>query len=260
MAPSCRPQNGAVRAVAIEELDHLPFVRHQVDPTRVEGAWVAGEAAAVVVRRTLAAGEVRVASAFGTPADLRPLLAAVADCTPPPDRLLLDAPDATPVPDRWRLAEVRRWHWMLTTRVPDPVDVEVEEVPEEAEVDALLDLAAPDSHARPGTPGIEAWLGVRDEARALVAVGAVVRQPDGSGHLRAVTVHPRARVRGLGRALSTTMTRRAMAGSGVASLGVYVDNEPALRIYRGLGYAPVHTFVSGPVSDSSITSAADPSR
>ena len=50
MAPSCRPQNGGMRAVGVEELHHLPFVRHQLDPDRVEGAWLDGDAAAVVVR------------------------------------------------------------------------------------------------------------------------------------------------------------------------------------------------------------------
>ena len=128
------------------------------------------------------------------------------------------------------------------------------------EVDALLDEAAPDSHARPGTPGVEAWLGVRDDDGTLVGVGAVVRQPDGTGHLRAVTVLEHARGRGLGRELSTAMTRRAMRGPGVASLGVYLDNEPALRIYRGLGYEVAHSFSSGPVSGSSITTAVAPSR
>jgi ribosomal protein S18 acetylase RimI-like enzyme len=88
----------------------------------------------------------------------------------------------------------------------------------------------------------------------------VLRQPDGTGHVRAVAVAQSHRGRGLGRELSRALTRAAMGGSGVCSLGVYVDNEPALRTYRGLGYEVVHTFTSGPVTARSSTTAVAPSR
>ncbi len=249
-----------MRAVGVEELHHLPFVRHQLDPERVEGAWLDGDAAAVLVRRPMVDGPLRTLSGFGPATGLRRLLDAVATEVEPPARVMVDAPDASAVPAAWPLTEVRHWHWMRSTRALGPETVAVEEVVDTDEVDALLDEAAPDSHARPGTPGVEAWLGVRDDDATLVAVGAVVRQPDGTGHLRAVTVLEHARGRGLGRELSTAMTRRAMRGPGVASLGVYLDNEAALRIYRGLGYEVAHSFSSGPVSGSSITTAVAPSR
>jgi ribosomal protein S18 acetylase RimI-like enzyme len=88
----------------------------------------------------------------------------------------------------------------------------------------------------------------------------VLRQPDGTGHVRGVAVAESQRGRGLGRELSRALTRAAMADSGVCSLGVYVDNEPALRTYRSLGYEVVHTFTSGPVSESPSTTASAPSR
>jgi len=156
------------------------------------------------------------------------------------------------------LAEARQWHWMRTTHLPEPPAVEVVPVADD-EVTPLLDVVAPDWHARPGTPGIEVWLGIRDHG-PLVAVGAVLRQPDGTGHVRAVAVAPDHRGRGLGRELSRALTRVAMADTGVASLGVYVDNEAALRTYRGLGYDVVHTFTSGPVTGRSSTTAVAPSR
>jgi len=165
---------------------------------------------------------------------------------------------AEDIPVAWPLAEVRQRHWMRTTHLPEPPAVEVAAVPDH-EVTGLLDVVAPDSHARPGTPGMEAWLGVRD-AEVLVAVGGVLRQPDGTGHVRAVAVAPDHRGRGLGRELSRALTRAAMADTGVASLGVYVDNEAAVRTYRGLGYDVVHTFTSGPVIGSSSTTAVAPSR
>ena len=246
-----------MRAVGIEELQHLPFVRHQLDPGRVQGAWRSGEAAVVVVRRPMPDRVLTDVTGVGG-RDLTGLLADVAGLVAVPDRVRVTAP-ADAFPAAWQVDPVHQWHWMRTTRAQGPEAVEVVPVPDDEEVNRLIDAVAPDSHARPGTPGIEAWLGVRDEGR-LVAVGAALRQPDGTGHVRAVAVAADHRGRGLGRELSRALTRAAMADSGVCSLGVYVDNEPALRTYRSLGYEVVHTFTSGPVSGSSSTIASAPSR
>ncbi|MGZ5399095.1 MAG: GNAT family N-acetyltransferase [Nocardioides sp.] len=256
MGPIIADDNDVMRAVGVEELRHLPFVRHQLDPRSISGAWMDGDAVVVVVRRAVVAGLVTVVTGFGD-RDLPGLLAEVAGRVDMPDRVMVTAA-ADDIPGAWPLAEVRRWHWMLTTDRPEPPTVEVVTVADD-EVTCLLDVVAPDAHARPGTPGMEAWLGVRDADR-LVAVGGVLRQPDGTGHVRAVTVAPDHRGRGLGRDLSRALTRAAMADTGIASLGVYVDNEPALRTYRGLGYDVVHTFTSGPVTGSSSTTAAAPPR
>ena len=160
---------------------------------------------------------------------------------------------------------------MLTSAVPTgPVDPRLVDLgpldgPDEgsaggaaAEVRALLDAGNPGSFARPGTtPHVARWLGLR-EGGDLRAVGALVRQPDGSGHLRAVTVHPDHAGRGLGRAVSVGLTRAGLAVAPVVSLGVYLDNAPALRIYRTLGYVTRHTFASGLTRPSGPTGPAGP--
>lgn len=246
-----------MRTVGVEEILDVPFVRHQLEPALVRGAWRCGDATVVHVDRRVAEGTVAVVTGFGG-RGLRSLLAGVAERVEIPQRVMVTAPP-TAVPEQWPLAEARRWHWMLTSRRPPDPTVEVEVVTDHDEVAALLDVVAPGSLARPGTPGIEAWLGIRDGQR-LVAVGGVLRQPDGTGHVRAVSVAASHRGRGLGRDLSRAVTRAAMAETGLCSLGVYVDNDPALRIYRDLGYRVVHTFTSGSVTDRSITTAVVPSR
>ena len=250
-----------MRSVGVEELGHLPFVRHQIDPGLLVDAWLGDAGAAVVLAgRRLNEGVRVVATALGDPGPLVPLLEHAARHHPAPARLLLTAGAEAAVPAGWAWQPGQRWFWMLSDTPPPAADPRVVEVHDAGEVTALLDREAPDSFARPGTPGIEAWLGVPDDADGLVAVGAVLRQPDGSGHVRGVTVASEARGRGLGRLLSAALTARAMTGAGISSLGVYVDNKSALRIYRGLGYEVAHTFVGGPVTGRSNTSAAAPSR
>lgn len=232
---------------ALTEFDD-PFVRHQLDHSGVEAVWRHDDALVVQGGRPRYDATGPVFTAFGPANSLAPLMAEVADEAAPAFRVTVVAHAAAHLPLEWRHRDPHRWHWMLTRSMPPDFSLPVEEVEAADEVESLLDVAQPNAHARPGTAGIESWMGVR-EAGALVAVGALLRQADGTGHLRAVSVHPDHRGCGIGRGLSAALTRRALAGgSGVATLGVYTDNVPALATYTGLGYTTGHTFVSGPVS------------
>jgi ribosomal protein S18 acetylase RimI-like enzyme len=255
---------GMVREIGPDELltsCPQPFVRHQVDPARTRRAWRHGDAVVVDGVRGRPGERPRgpVYTCLGPPADLEPLMAYVDRVGPAPWRVSVEAPAAAP--RAWDRPEAHTWHWMLThgpvpPRGPHPVT----EVREAREVDAVLDVANPDSFARPGGADLVAWLGVR-RSRRLVAVGALAAMHDGTLHLRGVSVLPEARGDGVGRSLSAALTAHALHhGSGVATLGVYTDNEPALRIYRSLGYEVVHTFCSGEVAARSRTTAAEPSR
>ena len=238
---------GRVNVEALTRVDD-PFVRHQLDHSGVEAVWRHDDALVVQGGRARHDATGPVFTAFGPASSLATLMAEVADEATPAYRVTVVAHAAAHLPLKWRHSDPHRWHWMLTRSLPPDPGLPVEEVDAADEVQALLDVAQPDAHARPGTAGIESWLGVR-EAGALVAVGALLRQPDGTGHLRAVSVHPAHRGRGIGLGLSAALTRRALAGgSGVATLGVYTDNVPALATYTRLGYTTGHTFVSGPVS------------
>ena len=228
-----------------------PFVQHHLDPRHTRRAWVLGRA--VVVDGTRARPrDVPTGPVFtclGPPDDLAELMGQLPCRVPAPWRLIVEVASYDAVPDAWRQRSHHRWHWMTTTIAPDRVPAAELMVDDREQIDALLDVANPDSFARPGTDGIDAWLGVRSRAAGdLVAVGAVLRMADRTGHLRGVSVLPSVRGRGLGTALSAALTARALVGgSGVATLGVYVDNPAAVAIYAGLGYAVAHTFASGPV-------------
>ena len=59
-----------------------------------------------------------------------------------------------------------------------------------------------------------------------------------------VTPPPAAAGQGLGTSVSAALTRRALAVCGTATLGVYVDNAPALAVYDRLGFRTHVSFRS----------------
>jgi ribosomal protein S18 acetylase RimI-like enzyme len=265
-----------VRELSGEELvatSRHPFVRHQVDPATTRRAWGYGDAVLLDGGR-VPPGEAPtgpVYTCLGPARDLEPLLDHAAARLPTPWRVTLAEPARLPA--AWPRPTVKRWHWMLRDgadgrnepdhpaeapeAAADALDalevVEVEHAPGStgaARLDALLDAGNPGSFARPGGGDVALWLGIHTPGDdSLLAAGALQRMVDGTLHLRGVTVLPHARGRGLGRRVSAALTDHALAhGSGVATLGVYVDNVPALRIYHDLGYRVVHTFSSGVVA------------
>ena len=222
------------------------FVRWHLRPDAVTRAWVSDGATVVeaVGERSTVAPDSRVLTCLGPAAALAPLLQAVAGAVPRPDRLTVPVALADGAP--WQHAEHRDWCWMYADRPVPPPRVPVEEVTGAEEIDAVLDAGNPDAWARPHASGTR-WLGLRSGGR-LVAVGAVTRRESGSGLLQAITVVPEARGLGHGRDVSAALTRLAQAGPpGVATLGAYADNPPALATYRSLGYVNAYTFRSGTV-------------
>ncbi len=254
------------------------FLHRQVARDSVQRAWLApdGRAACWSGTGRTAAGPAAVVTVLGTAEAAAPLLAEASSAVEPPERLTVEAAALGAVPAAWRHAERWSWDWMsvseeaFTPSAPDrtapgppPVVEDLDQGAGEA-VLALLEEGFPDSVARPGTPGVLTWHAVRDPAdpSRLLAAGALVGQPDGSALLRGVTTHPAARGRGLAALVSASLTRTALERAPLAALGVYAHNAPALRVYRRLGYARAHAFVSGPLEPTtrSSTTAAEPSR
>ncbi|MEV0731691.1 GNAT family N-acetyltransferase [Polymorphospora sp. NPDC050346] len=133
---------------------------------------------------------------------------------------------------------IGRWLFLDTAAPPSACPGEDAVVPLTAAdhdaIDELLDDVLPDSTTRPGDARVAGWYGIRAGGR-LVACGADRSRGD-VGFLASLAVARDAQGRGLGGALTTALTRRLVDRYGRASLGVYVENVGAIRLYRRLGY------------------------
>jgi ribosomal protein S18 acetylase RimI-like enzyme len=126
------------------------------------------------------------------------------------------SPDLAVVADWIRSAELCR-HW-AGARVGFPI--QLDRLAEEIEF----------RHA-------ESWCLTGDAG--VVGFGQIVPKADARRHLTRLIVDPQARRRGLGRRLTELLVERALAGFAASvSLNVFVDNLPALNLYRSLGFRP----------------------
>jgi ribosomal protein S18 acetylase RimI-like enzyme len=153
----------------------------------------------------------------------------------------INLPRDCPLPPGFEVRD--EWDFRWATRAPasQAGQEAVADLPNSAdrEVDALLDLAMPDTTVRPGHPSARQWYGVRD-GDVLVACGADrsggPSSPAPVGVLGAIAVHPAHRGRGYGTAVSAAITTRLFDEYDLVTLGVWPDNHRAIRIYERLGY------------------------
>lgn len=134
-------------------------------------------------------------------------------------------------------------HWAFLTRTSaaglpaGPPDLlELDDTLDAEEIEAFGSAHNDDFEGFPGHGFATLWLGTRDE-RGLRSVGALHALGTGVPHLAGIVVRPDVRGQGIGAALTGELTRRALTGHGVATLGVYSDNLVAIRLYERLGYA-----------------------
>jgi GNAT superfamily N-acetyltransferase len=148
------------------------------------------------------------------------------------------APQGTPVEPGRRTPH--EWAVRLATAPcpPQPHEAAVQWLEPDAggDVAGLLTAGNPHAAVRPGDPLGGRWFGTYDEG-GLVACGVETVLARPRPHLSSLTVHPRARGRGLGAALTAWFVRRGLeTGANEVMLAVDQDNAVADRLYDRLGF------------------------
>ena len=224
---------------------HDPFARGSLRRPVARG-WLSGRAVAWM--GVDAEERTTYLSALGPPAEVGALIGALVEEVPPKQRMTL--PRGTPAHlPAWMSIDGTDWdfRWLAAPPPRQAGEEAVVEVDDDDELQALLTASSPTASALPGDPGIRRWVGIRD-AGALVACAADTSGATGIGHLSSIAVHPAARGRGLGRAVTAALTRRFFdEGCDMVTLGMYADNTYGRAMYDALGFADTHRFTSGPL-------------
>ena len=233
--------------------EHDPFARGTLRRPLVRG-WVRGSAVAWL--GTDAEERRSYLSALGPPSAVAELLAVLVDGglpeLPPRQRVTLPRGTAALLP-AWVGLDGVDWdfRWTPAPFPPQPGEEAVVPLPDDAlpEVAALLRAGSPRASVQPGHPAVRGWVGLRDpDDDRLLAAAADTSGATGVGHLSSIAVHPSARGRGLGRAVTAALTRRLLAaGADVVTLGMYADNVAGRALYDSLGWRDEHHFTSGPL-------------
>ncbi len=125
--------------------------------------------------------------------------------------------------------------WMQgTTRGADDTRARVIADDEMMQVDALLDLAFPASHARPGERGVRRWWGVVEQGQVLSCAADAWSAPT-VGFLAGVASHPGSRGLGLGRVAVAAAVNAIVETYGCVALMVDESNTAARTLYASLG-------------------------
>jgi ribosomal protein S18 acetylase RimI-like enzyme len=155
---------------------------------------------------------------------------------PPQTEARLFRPGEEPLPAGWEQLDAFPMLQMVAADAPPPATSLA--VPlSEADGPAMMALVAA---AKPGpfgprTPVLGRYLGIRHEGRLVAMAGERLRVP-GHVELSGICVHPDARGRGHGIALTRALVRQAVEGGEVPFLHVRPDNAAAVGLYRRLGF------------------------
>lgn len=155
---------------------------------------------------------------------------------PPQTEARLFRPGEEPLPAGWEQLDVFPMLQMVAADAPPPATSPA--VPlSEADGPAMMALVAA---AKPGpfgprTPVLGRYLGIRHDGRLVAMAGERLRVP-GHVELSGICVHPDARGRGHGIALTRALVRQAVEGGEVPFLHVRPDNAAAVGLYRRLGF------------------------
>lgn len=96
-----------------------------------------------------------------------------------------------------------------------------------ASLQSLLETEPGDSYA------------LLDQHNQLAGFGQIFRREPATGHLGRIIIDPRRRQQGVGQILCSELIQAGVRAHGfrAISLWVYLDNAPAVQLYRALGFA-----------------------
>jgi ribosomal protein S18 acetylase RimI-like enzyme len=248
-APPARPHRGEPLTTA-PPLPEDPYLRWQVPPEKVLARWDDDEGVALLQQGRQGVPVLTVVGTPQTAVRLAPAALATHDVhrTTLPrgavEALGRHAPEAAA-----RLHGGADWDWFWTVTPPPPQRGEHDVVrlhDADDEVRELLAVSSPRHSAVPGAPGVERWVGLRENGSGrLLACAANEPFRAGVPHLASVAVRPDVRGRGLGAVVTAALTRGLLAdGFPVVTLGMYADNDVARRLYLRLGFTCAHEFTS----------------
>ena len=145
-------------------------------------------------------------------------------------------PQAEPLPDGWEETNRFALLQMVASRQPEQGGFPVT-VLSHADAAAMLALVAA---TEPGPFGkrtalLGRYVGIRHGDRLVAMAGERLRAP-GHVELSAICVHPEARGKGYGAALTRELMRHALAQGERPFLHVRPDNAAAVALYRSLGF------------------------
>ena len=226
---------------------HDPFARGSLRRPLVRG-WV-GEGAAAWIG-TYAGDRAAYLSALGAPSAVAALLTELLPQVSPRQRVTLPRGTAALLPAWVGLGPGgTEWdfRWLTEPPAEQPGQQRVVAGAGDEPVGRLLEAASPGATAQPGDPAVRRWWGVPDASGHLLACVADTSAATGVGHLSSIAVHPEARRRGLGRAVTAAAARDLFEdGCDVVTLGMYAGNGAARALYDAMGFA-TRRFTSGPL-------------
>ncbi|MCW2680989.1 MAG: gcn5-related n-acetyltransferase [Frankiales bacterium] len=224
---------------------HDPFARGSLRRALVKG-W-AGSGAVAWLGIDAYEGTPYLSS-LGEPPAVAALLAELLPELPPKQRVTV--PRGTPVHlPAWVSMDGTDWdfRWIGAPPPVQPGEELVAPEDDETAVKELLTASSPTASALPGDDAVRRWVGIR-EAGEVIACAADTSAATGVGHLSSIAVHPSARGRGLGKAVTAGLTRQLFEdGCDLVTLGMYASNSTGRAMYDALGYADEHRFTSGPL-------------
>ena len=120
----------------------------------------------------------------------------------------------------------------------------------------LVELAKPGPFS-PGTIEMGRYIGIRKDGE-LVSMGGERMKPKGYVEISGICSHPEHREKGYGAAISGILTNAILEHGDKPFLHVFKQNEPAIRLYKKLGYAtrkviPVTAIMKQPMATSAAS-------